>query len=437
MGERDDRRDVAPTAVRPAATTRPTRSGAPLRQGRRPAPPASPVPTWAQAHAIQLGIAAAAAVIVAIIVAVTAYVYSSPALPSADVIRQATFDKAVPPTWSAGDFEAEATMAVADVRPVESHLDSGSGNCVSTVIVTFAAGSVEATQEAQLTFTRAHDEWSCLAYVTDSSPSYRATAAAEEGRLTSTEGMTKLLVAADGSASDSQAGDSSLAYLYQGATATLTKADFDEGGQTEEVSLSLAKDEGWRTLSCDLTAQLRFVAASGAWEVEGAQVSDGARSPSYEPVVGTWAGAFRGQDSGGAGKCLAGRATGLTVVVSQAYATSSGGAAIEGALSGVAHFHGEVQGNVDATEGDQPLSQVAFRGTLDTDASTDGTLAFDCTTPDATDGTVTLRLQFGSADDASAVTATLTTTHPYQETVIFVPIDRTATFADQYTLTKE
>ena len=421
---------IAPTAVRPQAVDAPAQAAPQEGSQTSPARRGEPARAWCHAHATQLGVAAAFLLIAAIIMAVTSYADTNPTLPSIDVVRAATFEKARLPEWSAGDYDADATMAVSDVRLVESHLDGSSGTCVSTVVVTFAAGPVEATQEAHLTFTRAHSQWSCLSYVTDASPSYHATAGADEGKLV--DNAAKLLVAAD---AGQDSGEDSLAYLYRGATASLTSAEFDEDGQVEEAMVHLERDEGWRKYSCDVKASLRFVEASGAWELVSAQASNGAREPTYEALVGTWDGAFIGQDAGDGGKCLAASEAGLVVEVTAARATSSGGATIEGTVSGVVHFHPSVRGNVDGSDGDERLEGVSFSGAL-TDATDDGTLAFDCQTPDATGGTVTLRLQFGSESDASAVSATLTTTHPYQETIVFVPVDRTATFADAYTLAK-
>ena len=52
-------------------------------------------------------------------------------------------------------------------------------------------------------------------------------------------------------------------------------------------------------------------------------------------------------------------------------------------------------------------------------------------------GTVTLTLQFGLADAPDAATATLTSTHAYEDTILLVlPYQREARFVDSFTLAK-
>ncbi len=90
--------------------------------------------------------------------------------------------------------------------------------------------------------------------------------------------------------------------------------------------------------------------------------------------------------------------------------------------------------DTDETEGDTYLSDVAFTGTGDQNASG---ISFNCQTPEDAKGSLLLRLEFGSPNDPSAATATVTTTYDYTSSFLFIPYDRRAVFSDSFSLQME
>ena len=54
--------------------------------------------------------------------------------------------------------------------------------------------------------------------------------------------------------------------------------------------------------------------------------------------------------------------------------------------------------------------------------------------PQQVNGTVSVELSFGSAEDASAVTAKVTSTYKHTGSFLLIPYDETLTYADTYTL---
>ena len=204
--------------------------------------------------------------------------------------------------------------------------------------------------------------------------------------------------------------------------------------------------------ACDLTAHFRFEPKDGTWELAEALVSDDAFELGFQPLVGTWEGTFVSQGTqqakeGKGGACLAARETGLEVDILKATVGKDGVALVEGTLSGVAHLHEPVEGNVEAHRDDELLEGLPFAGTLrgagvgDGDAGDadgmSGGIVFDCVAQDLAHGTISLTLGFGGGDDPDAATATLVSEHPYQETfLLFLTYDAVARFEDRFALTK-
>ncbi len=167
--------------------------------------------------------------------------------------------------------------------------------------------------------------------------------------------------------------------------------------------------------------------------------------------MGTWQGTFTSQASSSA-KCLAAKQTGLVVTVEKATLAQDGDAIIEGKLSGVAHLHPDLDKNADSTEGDETLENVPFAGRISTGGVTQdviGLLAgnnpkkdvagivFECTTQEMSQGKVSLTLTFGTSSKPDAASATLVSTHSYQDTfLLLLPYQRDARFADTFTLEK-
>ena len=71
------------------------------------------------------------------------------------------------------------------------------------------------------------------------------------------------------------------------------------------------------------------------------------------------------------------------------------------------------------------------------DDETGSDLTFVSTLPDQVGGTVTLKLGFGSAEDPDRVTALVRTTYPHTGSVLFIPVERTVTCTDRFTLERQ
>ena len=315
--------------------------------------------------------------------------------------------------------------------------------CDVDVEAVFGNGAIESRADAQLTYVREGDTWTCTA-ATVGKASHRALAGVSQERvLGQMEGLLK--------EADTDSEDESLASLYRNAQVELAEESFDADTQTDTLTLHAASAGTFVSYECDLTARFRFAPASGAWELASATVSDGARDLSFAPLVGTWQGTFAHQEAE-VGKCLSARGTGLTVTIERAELTQDGGARIAGTLTGTAHFHATLANDADATEGDAPLEAVPFTGTLSSGyqeldiisllagnnpISNAAGIVFDCTTQDLAQGRITLTLTFGRADAPDAASATLTSTHAYEDYILlFVPYEREARFVDHFTLEK-
>ena len=245
--------------------------------------------------------------------------------------------------------------------------------------------------------------------------------------------LDELLQAADTSSDGSE----SLGSLYRNTTVEVEADNFDQETQTEALTLHLSKPGTFVSYDCRLAAHFRFTEASGAWELVEVRASDGAKDLGFSPLVGTWQGTFRSQQTE-VGKCLAASEAGLTVVITSADVKSDGQVLLEGTVSGVAHLHAATADDVQQSEGDLTLSEVPFTGSLAEDSVRQSAgLVFVCTMQDQAGGQVTLTLEFGSASAPDAASATLESIHPFEDTILLiVPYQREAYYADTFTLVK-
>ena len=84
------------------------------------------------------------------------------------------------------------------------------------------------------------------------------------------------------------------------------------------------------------------------------------------------------------------------------------------------------------------MEDLAFWGTISTeyDSNTGSSLNITCSTAGEPRGKISFVLSFGTADDPSAAIARVTTTHEYQDMVLYLfPRQTTARFTDTYVLT--
>ncbi len=398
--------------------------------------------TWRSYHLI-VTIAALACVAVALGLTLWAADRGTRA-PSDEQVVADALARLSAPSYTLGDYAIDQPLTLRSVEVAGSRASGTRGDgCEVDVVAYFSNAGMETRADGRLSYVRNDGEWACTA-ATVGNASHRATAGVSQERVV--EHLEALLQEAD-----EDDGRSPLPSIYRDATVEVLDETFDEGAQTDEVTLHCSTGGAFVSYECDLVARFRFAPASGAWELAEASASDGAKDVGLSPLVGTWRGTFASQDAD-AGKCLAARDAGLQVSVTRATLDGGDGAAIEGTISGIAHLHPEPGDDVDASDGDQMLQEVPFAGTLasgDVEMDVISLLAgnrpkkdyagivFECATQDLAGGTVTLTLAFGSAMAPDKATATLASRHSYQGTFLFVvPYQREARFTDHFELEK-
>ena len=313
--------------------------------------------------------------------------------------------------------------------------------CDVEVVATYSNEHIETRAEGQLTYVKGNDGWTCSAAAIDKSSHYAKTGVVGDLVLAN---IDELLAAAD--TNDDR---ESLVSLYRNANLSLTREEFDEEKQTEDIAIHCTSNGTFVSYACDLEAHLRFVPASGAWELASASASDGAKDLGFEPLIGTWTGTFASQSSTSS-KCLAAQAQGISITITKADMLQDGGASIEGTVTGTAHLHPDLRKDADSTDGDLLLEETPFTGQLAAREAGDGSfdwllgsgdgpagIVFECSLPDVANGSITLTLELGSATAPDVDTATLTSRNLYEDSILlFMRYTREAVFADTFTLEK-
>lgn len=363
-------------------------------------------------------------------------------MPSDEQIKVDASSRLAAPSYTAGEFAVDDPLVLTGIEIGQKNASNTRKDaCTVDVVANFANAGMETRADARITYVREGDDWTCTAASIENA-SHHATAGVDRQKVV--DQVATLLAAADHDDTSE-----SLSSLYHNASVEVTGGEFDEEEQVDAVELHCASTGAFVRYECDLVAHFRFAAASGAWELAGVTVSDGARDLSLQPLVGTWQGFFERQDSTGA-KCLAAREQGLTVTVTEASLVDDGDAVIRGTVSGVAHLHTEPARDADAHDGDVILQETAFTGHLsegevDLDVidllagnnpkHDEAGLVFTCTTPDVAAGQVTLTLAFGQASAPDAATATLTSAYTYEDMILMlIPYPREARYVDHFTL---
>lgn len=322
------------------------------------------------------------------------------------------------------------SLARAEAAPEGAGAAFGaSGYATAEVVVTYGGQSVSATRAATLSYALVDGAWSVLPGVEDGGVAWHATGGVDQEKVL--RNAQTLLARAD-EASDG--GEPSLAALYAEASVAVGDDSFDEGAQTDTLELTFSRGDSFLSYECRLTVTFSFAQASGQWSVSGTSVSEGARTPVLDSLLGVWEGAFQSQETDGA-KCLAGRAAGLTVNVIGT-SVSDSAVMLSGELSGVAHYHAHPDGDSESCEGDLAFENVGFLARLTGDGAGDGPLEFVATLPEDVGGTVTLTLRFGTEDDPGRVEALVESSHTYTDAILFIPHERTVTYTDTFSLSR-
>ena len=388
-----------------------------------------------------IGSVALLAVVVALLVVAGIRAAS---IPADDVIIADARTRVSAPDYDGGSWGDGSELRVVNVE-VKSASRSGtaidssaaqfgaSGYATADVVVTFENGSVRATKEATLGFAKVSGNWTSIGSEADTSTSFEPTAGVSEAKLR--ENAADLLDRAEQKL-DTKKGELSLAGIYADGQISVASSDYDAEAKTDVVTLSCAKTGTFDSYACQIQATFSFRSVSGLWEITDISVPTDAKARGFSPLLGTWTGTFQSQETDG-GKCLAGTDSPLSVTFSaqEAGGTDGKGAQVTGKISCVAHFHGQPSRDSQGTSGDTPLSDVALTATCGGESG--GGVVFTGTLPDQTGGKVTVELDFGGSDDATAATAKVTTTYEQESSFLFIPYSETVTYTDTYLLRKQ
>ncbi len=321
------------------------------------------------------------------------------------------------------------------------------------VALTWKSSSVKAVTTATLIYAKVNGSWMGTGSPIDAKTSFEATAGINQsgvranideillkaedslaGEKPAAAGGTAGAAYADANA---DADATTLPALYSSASVKIESEDFNAEAQTDTVKLTCKKSSSFVAYECDLTVVFSFKQNSGVWEVDSVTVdnADAAKTPSYSTLLGTWTSAFQSQETEGA-KCLAASATPLRVTVTKVEPAKDGSAAkLTAKVDGLAHFHAHPSKDCEASDGDLAFTAQDLTATLAADEDGDEkTLTFSGDLPQQVNGTVSVELSFGSADDATAVTAKVTSTYKHTGSFLLIPYDETLTYADAFIL---
>lgn len=369
-------------------------------------------------------------------------------LPDLDFIEQDARARIEAPVYSGGYFGNDDRLILSQVTvgacrhseqaPEGSDLDQTFGAtsyATADVMVSYQNEGVLATKTATLGYAKQNEEWIDAGEVANEQVSFLATAGVNQRKALVNIGQ---LLERATSGRTLEAGQPSLATLYDGATYEVTSSTFDEAAQTDTLTISMSKGGRFSSYECAVVANFSFTPATGMWELASATVTDDAWMRRFDPLVGTWSGTFKSQTVNTGAKCLAGGDEPFSVTISSWESTATG-ARITGTLTAVAHFHQSPEKDQAKTEGDKVLENVPFTATLyePEDARLSSEAVFIAALPENVGGNTSLTLEFGSGSDAAAVTATVTSEHSFEDTFLLIPYQNKVIYADTYTLTLE
>lgn len=293
-------------------------------------------------------------------------------------------------------------------------------------------GNMRVVRDVGATYVQQGDNWTIVGELDESGTSFTAHAGVDEGKVLAN--MPAVLQAASGG------NEVSLADIYADGAFSIASNNFEPSPEqdtsTDDVVIACSKDNGFYAYAGNVTA--RFAFESGEWRLRTAEADTGATMRTYEPLVGTWTGSMVSHESNG-GSCYGAQHQPLTVVINSVGDPAQGRGQVQGIVTGLAHFHERLSANASSNPGDKLLEDMPFSGaiTADYDRKTGSSLNIECSTSGSEEDSVTILLSFGTDNDPSAVFARVTSTHQYEEVLLFwLPHQTSATFTDTYLLVR-
>lgn len=377
-----------------------------------------------------------------------AFVHASN-VPDHETISSDARQRVSAPTYASGAFGRDDILVARDVQvrgtsrsatAIDSHEAQfgASGYATADVLVAFAGSSVRVDKTATLGYARVDGTWVGIGNETNAQVAWRALAGVDQEKVV--ENIDVVLERAeralDPDEGSEAAREMSLASIYAGGDVEVTAAAFDAEAQTDTLEILCTKASAYESYTCRMRATFSFRPANGQWELSEIEVNEDARTRTFDPLLGTWAGTFQSQETDGA-KCLGARGVELSLSL-DANKTSDGGAQLTGTVSGLAHYHEHPRRDSESCVGDSAFDEVPFVATLvgGYNEAVDSDLSFVATLPEEVGGTVTITLGFGTADDPGRVVALVQTTYPHTGSFLFIPYDETLTYTDAYLLQK-
>ena len=298
---------------------------------------------------------------------------------------------------------------------------------------TYDNGVIRAVHNVGATYVRTDGTWGIVGELAERGTSFTARAGVDEQKVLNN--VDAILEAASAS------GATSLADIYSDGSFSVVgnvfKEAADKNTATDDITIHCQKDNGF--FSYDGNVIARFAFEAGTWTLRSAEANAQAGMRTFTPLVGTWGGELSTTTSTGA-ICYGARENPIQVTIDTVGDPSGGRGQVQGTISVMAHYHEKLQRQQDSTKGDTMLDRVGFTGTIwaENDEGLGSNVTVECKTTGTTQGTVEFTLSFGTDADPSAVIARVTSTHSYDEPILWlVPHQTTAKFVDTYTLSRE
>lgn len=298
---------------------------------------------------------------------------------------------------------------------------------------TFDDGKIRVVRDVGATYVRSDGEWNVAGELAERGTSFTARAGVDEGKVLSNVGAIL-----DATSSNT---DLPLADIYTDGDFSIVGNVFKEAANkdtaTNDVTISCNKANGFYSYQGNVTAHFAF--ESGSWVLRSAEADANASKRTYAPIVGTWTGSLVNTSSNGVGNCYGAQDHEIVIDIQSVGDASSGGGQVQGTITVLAHYHKQLDKKQASCKGDTMVDQLAFTGTIRAshDESSADTLVATCTTTGSPIGDLAFTIAFGTDEDPSAVTAQVTSSHIYEETVLmFIPRQTTAEFTDTYVLSR-
>ena len=298
---------------------------------------------------------------------------------------------------------------------------------------TYDNGVIRAVHDVGATYVRTDGSWGIVGELAERGTSFTARAGVDEQKVLNNVGT--ILEAASAS------GATSLADIYSDGSFSVVgnvfKEAADKNTATNDVTIHCQKDSGFYAYDGNVTAHFAF--ESGTWTLRSAEANAQASTRAFTPLVGTWGGELSSTTSNGA-TCYGAKEQPIQVTIDTVGDPSGGRGQVQGTISVLAHYHEKLEKQQDSSKGDTMLERVSFTGTIwaERDEGLGSNLTVECKTTGNAQGDVEFTLVFGTDEDPSAVLARVTSTHSYDEPILWlVPHQTTAKYVDTYTLSRQ